>query len=218
MSSDDIECPRCKTTKYRNPELKLLVNVCGHPLCEKCIDLMFANGAAKCYQCPTPLKRGNFKKQLFQDISVEKDLQFRRDILRKFKKPQDAFPSLRAYNDYLEKLETVIYNKANGLEPELTERLLDELQRPPEEKPILSKKPQVKEIAYYHKASSVLKDGPDMPNIDDNYRKAIRNFSTREVAGGFTADLAIRRALGEAFTNLYSQHCKLSMYVKSEFV
>lgn len=25
-------CPRCKTTKYRNPKLKLLVNVCGHKL------------------------------------------------------------------------------------------------------------------------------------------------------------------------------------------
>lgn len=29
---DDLGCPRCKTTKYRNPSLKLMVNVCGHTL------------------------------------------------------------------------------------------------------------------------------------------------------------------------------------------
>lgn len=29
---DDQGCPRCKTTKYRNPSLKLMVNVCGHTL------------------------------------------------------------------------------------------------------------------------------------------------------------------------------------------
>ncbi|TST98543.1 CDK-activating kinase assembly factor MAT1 [Bagarius yarrelli] len=29
---DDQSCPRCKTTKYRNPSLKLMVNVCGHTL------------------------------------------------------------------------------------------------------------------------------------------------------------------------------------------
>ncbi|XP_067335183.1 CDK-activating kinase assembly factor MAT1 isoform X4 [Channa argus] len=32
---DDQGCPRCKTTKYRNPSLKLMVNVCGHTLYNK---------------------------------------------------------------------------------------------------------------------------------------------------------------------------------------
>ncbi|XP_060780551.1 CDK-activating kinase assembly factor MAT1 isoform X2 [Neoarius graeffei] len=32
---DDQSCPRCKTTKYRNPSLKLMVNVCGHTLYNK---------------------------------------------------------------------------------------------------------------------------------------------------------------------------------------
>lgn len=40
----DIACPRCKTTKYRNPSLKLMVNVCGHGLCESCVDLLFLKG------------------------------------------------------------------------------------------------------------------------------------------------------------------------------
>lgn len=41
---DDQACPRCKTTKYRNPSLKLMVNVCGHALCESCVDLLFLKG------------------------------------------------------------------------------------------------------------------------------------------------------------------------------
>lgn len=43
MDNDQV-CPRCKTTKYRNPSLKLLVNVCGHTLCESCVDLLFLKG------------------------------------------------------------------------------------------------------------------------------------------------------------------------------
>ena len=44
---DDQACPRCKTTKYRNPSLKLMVNVCGHALCESCVDLLFLKGKVK---------------------------------------------------------------------------------------------------------------------------------------------------------------------------
>ena len=33
---DDQSCPRCLTTKYRNPKLKLMVNVCGHKLYVVC--------------------------------------------------------------------------------------------------------------------------------------------------------------------------------------
>ena len=29
---EDVVCPRCKTTRYRNPSLKLMVNTCGHSL------------------------------------------------------------------------------------------------------------------------------------------------------------------------------------------
>lgn len=204
MNSNEIECPRCKTTKYRNPSLKLLVNICGHPLCEKCIELMFANGAAKCYQCPTPLKRINFKRQLFQDSQVEKDIQVRRDILRKFTKNQESFSSLRAYNDYLEKLETVIYNLANDIDPDETNRLLDELRRPDGGITSLKKEKEVREMAYHHKPIRFDHDGPSMPSINERYFKATRSCSTREFAGGFTPDLAINRALADAFMNLFT--------------
>lgn len=172
---------------------------------------MFASGAAKCFQCPTPLKRGNFKKQLFQDSTVEKDIQVRRDILRKFNKSQDAFPSLRAYNDYLEKLETVIYNLANDIDLDETNKLLDELRRPTiSAKELLrEQKLKVNELPYHHKVQKEDLEGPEIPPIDSRYIKAIRAFSTQEIAGGFTAQLAISRAIKEAFTSLYSRHCKI---------
>ena len=37
----DQVCPRCKTTKYKNPNMKLMVNVCGHNICETCVELLF---------------------------------------------------------------------------------------------------------------------------------------------------------------------------------
>lgn len=210
MNADDIECPRCKTTKYRNPQLKLLVNVCGHPLCEKCIELMFATGSAKCYQCPTPLKRGNFKKQLFQDSQVEKDIQVRRDIIKKYGKNQNAFDTLRAYNDYLEKLETVIYNKANDIDKDETDKLLDELRKLSSSNTLLGNiKTKPQEIAYYHKTESVNFEGPPVPKIDEKFIRAMRAITVTELAGGFTPELAISRVLSEAMNNLFSRQCKV---------
>lgn len=206
MNTDDIECPKCKTTKYRNPQLKLLVNVCGHSLCEKCIDAEFVTGTAKCFQCPTPLKRGGFKQQLFQDSSVSKDLLIRRDILKKHSKNEDAFPDLRSYNDYLEKLETIIYNLSNGIDLDETNKLLDELRRPTSETIIV--KQQVKELPYFHKSESLLSEGPSLPVIDERFLNAMKKLATQDLAGGFTAELAINRALGEAFTNLFSRPCR----------
>lgn len=40
----EIECPACKTTKYRNPLMKLMVNVCGHALCDNCVRTLFTKG------------------------------------------------------------------------------------------------------------------------------------------------------------------------------
>lgn len=41
---EDTICPRCKTTKFQNPSLKMMVNICGHALCESCVDLLFLKG------------------------------------------------------------------------------------------------------------------------------------------------------------------------------
>ena len=66
---DELSCPRCRTTKYRNPSLKLLINVCGHALCEACVELTFTRDSAPCFECGKNLKRSAFRTQLFEDRS-----------------------------------------------------------------------------------------------------------------------------------------------------
>uniref|UniRef100_A0A8C5AXC3 CDK-activating kinase assembly factor MAT1 n=1 Tax=Gadus morhua TaxID=8049 RepID=A0A8C5AXC3_GADMO len=79
---DDQGCPRCKTTKYRNPSLKLMVNVCGHTLCENCVDMLFVRGSGNCVQCDTPLRKSNFRVQLFEDPAVDKEVEIRKKLLK----------------------------------------------------------------------------------------------------------------------------------------
>ncbi|KAH8285408.1 hypothetical protein KR054_008777 [Drosophila jambulina] len=113
---DDQACPRCKTTKYRNPSLKLMVNVCGHTLCESCVDLLFLKGSGACPECMVPLRRNNFRVQLFEDPMVEKEVDIRRRILRDYNKREEDFESLEEYNDYLEEIEDIVYNLCNNIE------------------------------------------------------------------------------------------------------
>jgi len=126
---DEIYCPRCKTTKYRNPSLKLMVNVCGHSLCDNCVDLLFAKGSGSCPQCNIPLRRHNFRFQVFEDASVEKEVDIRRRVLKDFNKKEDDFATLREYNDYLEEIETIVFNLVNDYEIEETKRKVDQYKK-----------------------------------------------------------------------------------------
>ncbi|XP_064474549.1 CDK-activating kinase assembly factor MAT1-like [Ornithodoros turicata] len=126
---DEIACPRCKTTKYRNPSLKLMVNVCGHALCESCVELLFVKGANACPQCNIALRRANFRLQVFEDAVVEKGVDIRKKILKDFNKREEDFESLRAYNDYLEEVETIIYNLTHDIDTEGTRRKVEQYKR-----------------------------------------------------------------------------------------
>ncbi|XP_058445640.1 CDK-activating kinase assembly factor MAT1 [Malaya genurostris] len=113
---DDQGCPRCKTTKYRNPSLKLMVNVCGHTLCESCVELLFLKGSGSCPECNVALRRSNFRVQLFEDSKVDKEIQIRKRIMRDFNKKEDDFSSLDEYNDYLEMIEEIVFNLCNNID------------------------------------------------------------------------------------------------------
>ncbi|ELT91136.1 hypothetical protein CAPTEDRAFT_89450 [Capitella teleta] len=121
----DLACPRCKTTKYRNPDLKLMVNVCGHSLCENCVDLLFVRGSGSCLECSVPLRRNNFRLQMFEDSYVEKETDIRKKILKDFNKKEEDFSSLREFNDYLEDVETIVFNLTNGIDLEETKRKVE---------------------------------------------------------------------------------------------
>ncbi|XP_004082327.1 CDK-activating kinase assembly factor MAT1 [Oryzias latipes] len=126
---DDQGCPRCKTTKYRNPSLKLMVNVCGHTLCENCVEMLFVRGAGNCVQCNTPLRKNNFRVQLFEDPTVDKEVEIRKKVMKIYNKRECDFQSLREYNDYLEQVEDIVYNLTNNVEVESTKLRMEQYQR-----------------------------------------------------------------------------------------
>ncbi|KAF7662632.1 hypothetical protein LDENG_00231110 [Lucifuga dentata] len=126
---DDQGCPRCKTTKYRNPSLKLMVNVCGHTLCENCVEMLFVRGSGNCVQCNTPLRKSNFRVQLFEDPAVDKEVEIRKKVLKIYNKRDFDFSSLREYNDYLEQVEDIVYNLTNNIDVEDTKQKMEQYQR-----------------------------------------------------------------------------------------
>lgn len=119
---DDAACPKCKSTKYRNPSMKLMVNVCGHALCESCVELLFVKGSGSCPECHIPLRRVNFRLQLFEDSLVDKEIEIRRRVLREFNKTEEDFPTAREYSDYQEMIEDIIFNLANNIDVQETNK------------------------------------------------------------------------------------------------
>lgn len=130
---EEQSCPRCKTTKYRNPKLKLLVNVCGHKICDSCVDVLFTRPSAACPECNTPLRRNDFRLQQFEDLIVEKEVDVRKKVLKVYNKREEDFDTmedpLRGYNDYLEEVETIIWNLANGIEIEETKKKIEKYKK-----------------------------------------------------------------------------------------
>ncbi|KAK3880209.1 hypothetical protein Pcinc_015278 [Petrolisthes cinctipes] len=87
-ASYEIQCPLCRGTKYRNPQMKLMVNVCGHPMCDSCVRMYFLKESAQCPECDIVLKRSKFRVQVFEDPLVEKELDIRRkDEFYKYEPP-----------------------------------------------------------------------------------------------------------------------------------
>ena len=79
-------------------------------------------GSGSCPECNIPLRRTNFRLQLFEDANVDKEVDIRRRILKDFNKLQEDFDSLREYNDYLEMVEDIIFNLCNNIDVTETEK------------------------------------------------------------------------------------------------
>lgn len=106
-----------------------MVNVCGHTLCESCVDLLFLKGSGSCPECKIPLRRTNFRVQLFEDAMVEKEVNIRKRILRDFNKKEEDFATLREYNDYLEEVENIIFNLANNIDVVETNKKIEQYKK-----------------------------------------------------------------------------------------
>lgn len=97
--SMDDQCPVCKSDRYLNPKLRLLVSSCYHKMyvqscrvqpfnnhlfrrCESCIDRLFTLGPAPCPICTKVLRKLAFTPQTFEDLGVEKEVAIRRRIAK----------------------------------------------------------------------------------------------------------------------------------------
>ncbi|KAJ7197207.1 CDK-activating kinase assembly factor [Mycena pura] len=120
-SSEDDQCPVCKSDKYLEKRLRLLVSSCYHKMCESCIDRLFTLGPAPCPICSKVLRKLAFTPQTFEDLGVEKEIAVRRRIAKEFKKRVEDFSNLREFNDYLEDVEDITWNLINDIDPAGTE-------------------------------------------------------------------------------------------------
>lgn len=53
---------------------------------------------------------------MFEDSMVEKEIDIRKRVLKDYNKKEEDFATLREYNDYLEEIETIVYNLTNNID------------------------------------------------------------------------------------------------------
>lgn len=70
---------------------------------------------------------------------VEKEVNIRRRILRDYNKREEDFDTLNEYNDYLEEVETVIYNLANNIDVVETNKRIEQYKKDNKEQIVKSK-------------------------------------------------------------------------------
>ena len=86
---------------------------------------MYATSSAPCPICKTPLRKLDFIKSKFEDVHVENECRQRRYISKIYNKQEEDFPDLRSYNDYLEEIEDLVFNRLNKIDVEETQQRID---------------------------------------------------------------------------------------------
>lgn len=117
-------CPICKTDRYLSPNMNFLINPeCYHKICESCVDRIFSLGPTACPypKCGKILRKNKFKKQVFDDLNIEKEIDIRKRVSAIYNKTEEDFDTLQAYNKYLEEVEDIVFNLSEGINVEETE-------------------------------------------------------------------------------------------------
>jgi CDK-activating kinase assembly factor MAT1 len=60
---------------------------------------------------------------------IEKEVDIRKRVLRDFNKKEEDFSTLREYNDYLEEVETIIYNLTNNIDVIATNKKIEQYKK-----------------------------------------------------------------------------------------
>ncbi|KAK6462995.1 CDK-activating kinase assembly factor MAT1-domain-containing protein [Scheffersomyces coipomensis] len=117
-------CPICKTDKYLSPNMNFLINPeCYHRICESCVDRIFSLGPAPCpyANCGKILRKNKFKQQIFDNLSIEREIDIRKKVGAIYNKTEEDFSDLKEYNKYLEIIEDIIFKLNNGIDRDQTE-------------------------------------------------------------------------------------------------
>ncbi|KAF8242854.1 MAT1-domain-containing protein [Wilcoxina mikolae CBS 423.85] len=99
-------------------------------MCASCVDRLFGGGPGTCpvAGCGARLRAAKFRKQTFDDIAVEREVDVRKRVAKIFNKREDEFATKLEWDDYLEMVEATTFDIVNGSkkEREAAERLLRE--------------------------------------------------------------------------------------------
>lgn len=68
---------------------------------------------------------------------IEKEIDIRKRVLKDFNKKEDDFNTLREYNDYLEEIETIIFNLTNNIDVVGTNKKIEQYKK--ENKEVITK-------------------------------------------------------------------------------
>ena len=112
--------------------MRFLVNPeCYHKMCESCVDRIFSHGPAPCpvAGCARTLRKARFRRQTFDDLQIEREVDVRRRVAGVFNRREDEFESLRDWNNYLEEVENLTWNLLQGVDVKETEKRLDAYRR-----------------------------------------------------------------------------------------
>ncbi|KAI6246755.1 RNA polymerase II transcription factor B subunit 3 [Erysiphe necator] len=118
--TDDI-CPVCKSNRYLNPKLEFFINPeCYHKMCSTCVDRIFTSGPTSCPvpYCGKTLRKKGFHKAFFGDLNVEREVDIRKRVDAVFNRRQEDFETLRDWNNYLEEVESLIFDLVEGTREE----------------------------------------------------------------------------------------------------
>ncbi|TKR95939.1 hypothetical protein L596_010033 [Steinernema carpocapsae] len=99
----------------------MMVNECGHPLCKNCVDNLFNRGAAPCPTCEKSLRKNAFWEQTLDDPMMERENFIRAKVRKIYNLHEEDYNNAREFNDYLERIETIVNNLIDGVDVEATE-------------------------------------------------------------------------------------------------
>lgn len=99
----------------------MMINECGHPLCRNCVENLFARNSGPCPQCGKTLWKKGFWEQVFDDPLIEKENHIRKRLKKIYNLKREDFTTLREFNDYLERFETLVLNLAYDIDIEESE-------------------------------------------------------------------------------------------------